>query len=118
MIDPAISNLEYRPKISRLSDWHQSLLPFLSTRYSAGLNGFTAEGDHLPLPVEDTAEVAEARAAFMAYMIELMAKQDQEGGNVQVEKIDDVAGSMDLAEFDEVSQKSGLEGPEAFSCIY
>ena len=49
-----------------------------ASRYSAGLNGFTAEGDHLPLPVEDTAEVAEARAAFMAYMIELMAEQQHE----------------------------------------
>ena len=46
------------------------------------------EGDHLPVAVEDTAAVAEARAAFMAYMIELMAEQ-KEGEAVRVEKLED-----------------------------
>ena len=69
------------------------------SRYSAGLNGFTAEGDHLPVAVEDTAAVAEARAAFMAYMIELMAEQNREGeeANVQVEKLED-EGAINLGQ--------------------
>ena len=68
------------------------------SRYSAGLNGFTAEGDHLPVAVEDTAAVAEARAAFMAYMIELMAEQREgEEANVQVEKLED-EGAINLGQ--------------------
>ena len=43
------------------------------------MDGYNAEGDHLPIPVEDTPEVAEARAAFMAYMIEWMAMMARTG---------------------------------------
>ena len=75
----------------------QSSHCFRLSRYSAGLNGFTAEGDHLPVAVEDTAAVAEARAAFMAYMIELMAEQREGGANVQVEKLED-EGAMNLGQ--------------------
>ena len=75
----------------------QSSHCFRLSRYSAGLNGFTAEGDHLPVAVEDTAAVAEARAAFMAYMIELMAEQREGGANVQVEKLED-EGAVNLGQ--------------------
>ena len=51
------------------------------------------------MAVEDTAAVAEARAAFMAYMIELMAEQNREGeeANVQVEKLED-EGAINLGQ--------------------
>ena len=71
---------------------------FPPTRYSAGLNGFTVEGDHLPVAVEDTAAVAEARAAFMAYMIELMAEQKE--GGVEVLKLED-EGAINLGQVGE-----------------
>ena len=87
------------------------MLPSLS-RYSAGLNGFTAEGDHLPVAVEDTAAVAEARAAFMAYMIELMAEQREgEETNVQVEKLED-EGAINLGQVGEGSFIFFIHTPE------
>ena len=83
----------------------------LCIRYSAGLNGFTAEGDHLPVAVEDTAEVAEARADFMAYMIELMAKQDhEEQMNMAVHEKSDV-GAIDYADLNEVRNRDQIKCP-------
>ena len=50
------------------------------------------------MAVEDTAAVAEARAAFMAYMIELMAEQKEgEETHVQVEKLED-EGAINLGQ--------------------